>query len=201
MKGGWKTKGKVLRQQEIVDAALYLFSQNGFHGTTMAQIARRAGVGVGTLYQHFQGKEDLYLSLLEERCHELLDILRKEVSGGGGIREVLDRLLEADAEFVERHRSFFKLYMSEQLATLEAVREKLGVRADHLYEEFFQFFQGVMEHGIRTGDLIELPASHLARAFMGLLNSFFFDWLKGSIEDLKSTKETIITLFLEGAQK
>jgi AcrR family transcriptional regulator len=201
MEGGWKTKGRVLRRQEIVEAALELFSQNGFHGTTMARIAHRAGVGVGTLYQHFQGKEDLYLSLLEERCHELLDILKKEASRGGGIKEVLDRLLEADAEFVERHRSFFKLYMSEQLATLEAVRERLGVRADRLYGEFFQLFQGVMEQGIKRGDLKDLPAPHLARAFMGLLNSFFFDWLKGRVENLKSAKETIIVLFLEGAQK
>lgn len=199
MEGGWKTKGKILRRQEIMESALTLFSQKGFHGTTMAEVARKAGVGVGTLYQHFRGKEDLYLSLLEERCGELLEILKGLAHQGGSTREVLDRMLEAQVEFIEEHRAFFKLYLLEQLATLEAVRERLGVRGDHLYGRFFSLFQEIMDEGVKRKELKTLPSSHLTRAFMGILNSFFFDWLKGHIKSLKEVRRTVVELFLEGA--
>jgi len=201
MEGGWKTKGKILRKQEIMEAALELFSQRGFHNTTMAQIAQKAGVGVGTLYQHFQGKEELYHSLLEEKCNRLLETLRALIKAEDSTEENLKRLLAAQIDFVEKHRSFFKLYLSEQLATLEAVREKLGLRADVIYGRFFQLFQGIMEQGVKRGELRDLPSSHLARAYMGILNSFFFDWLKGNLESLRENQDTILSLFMRGAKK
>ena len=199
MEGGWKTKGRILRRREIMEAALELFSQKGFHGTTMAQVARRAGVGVGTIYQHFKSKEDLYLSPLEEMCQELLTSLRSLIQEEDHTRETLKKILQAKTAFVERHRSFFKLYLSEQLATLEAVRDRLGVRADHLYGQFFELYQDIVKRGIQRGELKPLPPPHLTRALMGILNSFFFDWLKGQIEDLSQVQEMALEIFLEGA--
>ena len=201
MEGGWKTKGKILRKQEIMEAALDLFSQMGFHNTTMAQIAQRAGVGVGTLYQHFQGKEELYHSLLEDKCNRLLETLRALVKEEDSTEENLKRLLTAQIDFVEKHRSFFKLYLSEQLATLEAVREKLGLKADVIYARFFQLFQGIMDQGVKKGELRDLPSTYLTRAYMGILNSFFFDWLKGNLESLRGNQDTILSLFMKGAKK
>ncbi len=201
MERGWKTKGKVLRKQEIMEAALDLFSKRGFHNTTMAQVAQRAGVGVGTLYQHFQGKEELYHSLLEEKCTRLLNTLLALVKEEDSTEENLERLLTAQIDFVEKHRSFFKLYLSEQLATLEAVREKLGLKADVIYARFFQLFQGIMDQGVKRGELRDLPSVHLTRAYMGILNSFFFDWLKGNLDSLRENQKTILSLFMKGAKK
>ena len=199
MEGGWKTKGRILRRQEIMEAALELFSQKGFHGTTMAQVAKRAGVGVGTIYQHFKSKEDLYLSPLEETCQELLSILRSQMGEGETTRETLERLLDAQRAFIEEHRTFFRLYLSEQLATLEAVRDRLGVGGERIYGQFFQLYREIIERGIRRRELKDLPPDHLTRAFMGILNSFFFDWLKGYIKDLGEVQEIALTIFMEGA--
>ncbi len=182
-----------------MEAALELFSRKGFHGTTIAEVAKRAGVGVGTIYQHFKSKEELYLSPLEERCQELLETLQALAQEEAPTRETLSKMLQAQTAFVEKHRSFFKLYLSEQLATLEAVRERLGVKADHLYGQFFRLYQEVMERGIEREELKPLPPSHLTRAFMGILNSFFFDWLKGHIESLQEAQEIVLSLFVEGA--
>jgi len=199
MEGGWRTKGKILRRQEIMEAALELFSQKGFHGTTIAEVAKRAGVGVGTIYQHFKSKEELYLSSLEERRQELLETLQALAQEEAPTRETLSKMLRAQTAFVEKHRSFFKLYLSEQLATLEAVRERLGAKADHLYGQFFCLYQAVVERGIERGELKPLPPSHLTRAFMGILNSFLFEWLKGRIKDLGEVQDIALAIFMEGA--
>ncbi len=182
-----------------MEAALELFSQKGFHGTTMAQVAKKAGVGVGTIYQHFKNKEELYLSPLEEICQELLSQLHALIKEGEGTRETLKRLLAAQTAFVEEHRPFFKLYLSEQLATLEAVRNSLGVSGEKIYGQFFNLHREVIERGIKRGELKNLPPDHLTRAFMGILNSFFFDWLKGRITDLREVQDIALTIFMEGA--
>jgi len=57
----------------------------------------------------------------------------------------------------------------------------------------------LLQKGIRKGELKDLPPEHLTRAFMGILNSFFFDWLKGHIKDLGEVQDIALTIFLEGA--
>jgi AcrR family transcriptional regulator len=49
---------------EIIHAACRLFLQNGFHGTSMRQIAREAGIAVGGIYNHFAGKEQIFLDVI-----------------------------------------------------------------------------------------------------------------------------------------
>ena len=71
-------KRKAERQRAILEAAIRAFSRQGYHGCTVAQVAREAGMADGTLYLYFQGKEDLLISafrfvlagLLERLAHE-----------------------------------------------------------------------------------------------------------------------------------
>lgn len=201
MEARWKDKERLLRREEIAKAALELFSKRGFDGTTMAEIARKAGMGVGTLYQFFRGKEDLYLTLLEERCAELLALVEDASREEGPIEFVLDRVLKVNITFVERHKEFFRLYLSEQLSTLEEVRRRLGGRAEETYSKFFELFHKIIQRGIQNGELKELTSAHITRALLGILNSFFFDWLKGDISSLSEVKELALQLFLEGARR
>ena len=53
--------------QAIVDAAYHLFVEQGFHGTSMRQIARRAGITVGGIYNHFEGKEQIFEQVLLQK--------------------------------------------------------------------------------------------------------------------------------------
>src|ERR1700743_3468381 len=55
------------RQQQILDAALACFSENGFHQTGMADIVRRSGLSHGAVYLYFQSKDDLIAALAVDR--------------------------------------------------------------------------------------------------------------------------------------
>jgi AcrR family transcriptional regulator len=78
----------------VLVAAEQVFSEHGFFGASMAQIAERAGVAVGTVYNHFEDRERLLGALLDQRSDELL--------------EQLDRLLSSNAKlpFTEQLRGF-----------------------------------------------------------------------------------------------
>ncbi|QJA05996.1 TetR/AcrR family transcriptional regulator [Thermosulfurimonas marina] len=123
-------------RREILAAALSVFSEKGFHGARMVDIARRAGVAVGTLYQFFSGKADLYQTLLEEvarRIHgRVLAVLRKEAP-------VLPLLRE---------------FLTVKLAALEENQDILGLHLREVWEARFQ--------GVRARVLPELYEEYLS---------------------------------------
>src|SRR6478735_1750105 len=64
------------RRRQLLDAALEVFVSQGYHAAAMDEIAERAGVSKPVLYQHFPGKLELYLALLDESVDTLLDAMR-----------------------------------------------------------------------------------------------------------------------------
>src|SRR5437764_4220610 len=61
------------RRRQLLDAALEVFVSQGYHAAAMDEIADRAGVSKPVLYQHFPGKLELYLALLDESTGSLVD--------------------------------------------------------------------------------------------------------------------------------
>ena len=68
------------RREQILDVALQVFAQHGFHGSSMNDVAEAAGVTKPVLYQHFDSKRDLYHSLLDEVGNRLLTSISKGVA-------------------------------------------------------------------------------------------------------------------------
>src|SRR5689334_25393627 len=65
------------RRRQLLDAALEVFVSQGYHAAAMDEIADRAGVSKPVLYQHFPGKLELYLALLDESTGSLVDTMRE----------------------------------------------------------------------------------------------------------------------------
>ena len=103
------TRGERTRQA-ILDAAESLFLTNGYHGTSMRQIAKKAGdIAVGGIYNHFPNKEEIFHALLESRSpypaiFETLDSLE-----GNSAPELLTEALIQVQTVIREHMSFFGL--------------------------------------------------------------------------------------------
>ena len=70
------------RREQLLTVAVDVFASNGFHKTSMNDVAEAAGVTKPVLYQHFDSKQDLYLALLDEAGNRLRSAITKAVSGG-----------------------------------------------------------------------------------------------------------------------
>ena len=77
------------RRAQLLDSALEVFVAQGYHAAAMDDIAERAGVSKPVLYQHFPGKLDLYLALLDKHCDALESLVRAALEVGGD-NEVLN---------------------------------------------------------------------------------------------------------------
>src|SRR5438067_10189710 len=68
------------RRRQLLDSALEVFVAQGYHAAAMDDIAERAGVSKPVLYQHFPGKLDLYLALLDSACDAVIDHCRQALA-------------------------------------------------------------------------------------------------------------------------
>jgi AcrR family transcriptional regulator len=99
------------RREVIEQAALAEFAARGYHGATIDEIARRAGVTAPVVYDHFDSKLALHKRLLERTRDELLAMWTEHLAGDAPAGERIPRALDAWARYVERHpyapRMFF----------------------------------------------------------------------------------------------
>jgi len=82
-----------IKRQRILDAAMHVFSERGFHHATVSEIARAAHVGKGTVYLYFDGKENLLVSLFDVLADRLLATLDRILDDGSSLREAVYRLV------------------------------------------------------------------------------------------------------------
>jgi AcrR family transcriptional regulator len=120
--------------QEILTAAEAVFIQQGLAGASMSQIAERAGVAVGTLYNRFKDREALLQALIAQRRAELLVELESAARQVApfGLRERLTGVVHALLLQTEQHRPFLRLVLASEFAhgpgkeqMLRALRERL----------------------------------------------------------------------------
>src|SRR3954453_17939880 len=97
------------RRTQLLQVALGVFPDNGFHVTSMNDIAEAAGVSKPVLYQHFRSKRELYLELLEDVGGGLRDAIGKATSEAPGPRQQVEAGFAAYFQFVADHRSAFRL--------------------------------------------------------------------------------------------
>lgn len=97
------------RRRQLLDVALKVFAERGYHATSMNDVAETAGVTKPVLYQHFRSKRALYLELLEDVGGRLRDAIEKATAQADGPREQVHAGFRAYFTFVEQQQPAFQL--------------------------------------------------------------------------------------------
>src|SRR5580658_9830053 len=113
------------RRRQLLDAALELFVTRGYHAAAMDEIAERAGVSKPVLYQHFPGKLELYLALLDESVAELVGAVSDALASTTDNRQRVPATFSAFFEYVSGAGEAFRLVFESDLSNEPAVRERL----------------------------------------------------------------------------
>jgi TetR/AcrR family acrAB operon transcriptional repressor len=166
-------------RQELLDAALLVFSQKGYQAARLSDIARTAGVTRGAIYHHFGSKAELYSTLMDEASAQESGAVRTAIAEGGRLAEIMTRILTYSLALLEADRrlrqifelSLFKAGDDPELA--EVQRKRLEQT-----ELLVQSTAVIMAQGIEAGDLRPgLDATTVARAFIAYQNGVATLWL------------------------
>jgi AcrR family transcriptional regulator len=109
----------------LLGAAQEVFVAQGYHAAAMDDIADRAGVSKPVLYQHFPGKLDLYLALLEEHAEAMVAAVREALDSTTDNKLRVAATIEAYFRFVDEDGGAFRLVFESDLTNEPAVRERV----------------------------------------------------------------------------
>ena len=112
------------RRKQLLAAAQQVFVAQGYHSAAMDDIAERAGVSKPVLYQHFPGKLELYLALLDTHCDALLERIRRAMAATTDNKERVRGAMKAYFDFVDHESEAFRLVFESDLRNDPAVRER-----------------------------------------------------------------------------
>jgi AcrR family transcriptional regulator len=113
------------RRAQLLGAAQEVFVANGYHAAAMDEIADRAGVSKPVLYQHFPGKLDLYLAILDQHIDELLEAVEAGLASTTDNKLRVAATIAAYFEFVDREDAPFRLVFESDLTNDAAVRQRV----------------------------------------------------------------------------
>ncbi|MEV7346193.1 TetR/AcrR family transcriptional regulator [Streptomyces sp. NPDC093544] len=113
------------RRNQLLGAAQEVFVAQGYHSAAMDDIAERAGVSKPVLYQHFPGKLDLYLALLDQHCESLLQSVRTALASTTDNKLRVHATMDAYFAYVEDDGGAFRLVFESDLTNEPAVRERV----------------------------------------------------------------------------
>ena len=113
------------RRAQLLVAAQEVFVRSGYHAAAMDEIADQAGVSKPVLYQHFPGKLDLYLALLDSSCDMIIDNCRQALESTQDNKLRVAATMDAFFEYVAGDSGAFRLVFESDLTNEPAVREQV----------------------------------------------------------------------------
>ena len=113
------------RRAQLLSAAQQIFVARGYHAAAMDEIAERAGVSKPVLYQHFPGKLDLYLALLDHHTDALVRAVRDALASTTDNKQRVAATMDAYFAYVDSEGEAFRLVFESDLTNDSAVRERV----------------------------------------------------------------------------
>ncbi|OOM68610.1 TetR/AcrR family transcriptional regulator [Clostridium sp. BL-8] len=185
-----KTKTREL----IFQSAIKVFSESGYRGATMDEIAANADLVKGTLYYHFKSKEEIFNFIVEEGLRILHDQVTKVQVMNIGPVEKLINICGIQLTFLYGYTSFFKVVMSQLWGT-EDRQNQLRNKIKKYIDEIEVNIKGAMELGLMKKGDTEL----LAFQFFGsLCSSAIYESIHNEKIDLENIIDSTIKFTLSG---
>jgi AcrR family transcriptional regulator len=158
------------RRAQLLSVAREVFAEDGYPGAAMEKIAQRAGVTKPVLYQHFEGKKELYLALLDSDMSRLLAQVSGAIEAAHDNPSRIRKGLEAYFNYIEANVDSFRLLFRETMGADPEFRESI----DRFHDAAATSIGAIIAD--ETGKSLEL-AELLARGIMGMSEAAATWWL------------------------
>ena len=113
------------RRAQLLSSALEVFVAQGYHAAAMDDIAERAGVSKPVLYQHFPGKLELYLALLDQSCDTIIEASKDALAATDDNKQRVAATMHVFYDYVASAHGAFRLVFESDLTSEPAVRERV----------------------------------------------------------------------------
>ncbi len=197
-----KEREFLARRKEIINAAVKVFAEKGYHGAAMSEIAKEAEFSTGSLYNFFKNKEELYFSLLSEKIDALESQVDQAMEEADGIEDKLNNFVVTILGFFERERYFFKIF-AEQRSNFDFSSK--GFFADVVQEKYQQYLLKmvkIMQQGLDEGLFKPMAPAELAMTFIGIMHTLLFIYVNADQPyPLQEKAPLALDIFFNGTRR
>jgi AcrR family transcriptional regulator len=197
-----RDEARALFRNAILDAAEAVFAERGFHGARIQDIAERARIAVGTVYNHFEHKDQVLAALLEERGDAMHAQFLAAPDDPRAFPARLTARIARLLDYVREHRAFFAIATEHGMfASGGAPGAPESKTKQRQVERFRALFRELVEEGVESGDLEPMDGDALVRFLGGTIRAFILSSLAERTSDPEAQALTLVDLFLHGAAR
>ncbi|NJD62227.1 MAG: TetR/AcrR family transcriptional regulator [Deltaproteobacteria bacterium] len=195
-----REREKLRQREDMLAAALELFSQKGYHNVSMHEIALKAEFAIGTLYKFFRNKEDLYKALVLEQSDRFHDAFERAIETPGDEVEILRHYVRTKGEMFRANLPFIRLYIAESRGVGYNIKAGLTDEVRKRHYEFLERLALVFDSGIRRNRFRKVASPYqLAVALDTVVNAFLLLWIEApELHPYQDTENAVLDIFFEG---
>ncbi len=187
---------KIAKKQTIIQAAIEVFGKKSFRDSSISEIAQRAGVAEGTIYQYFRNKEDLFFSIPIEKTREFCGELELHLQGIAGPFNKIRKFIWYYLYFFKTNPEYGRILMLEMRVSRSFVKTKTYSFLRKSTSEILEIIKQGQEEGVIRMDANPYVIRQLT---LGILEHVVTRWLlKGEKYDLMDAYEDISKLVMDG---
>ena len=190
-------KAKEAKRQRILDSAVVEIARRGYYGTTVANIASRAGVADGTIYLYFKSKEDILVSIFEHAMRRFIDEAATIVDDPQLTpEEKLNRFIALHLTLLGEDRDLAVIFQVEFRHTLHV----LEVLSHSHIRQYLALIARVVDQGKRNGNFRpDVDPLFTAKMVFGILDEMATDWVLSKKNTRMAARAEPVSAFVLGA--
>ncbi|GER67052.1 transcriptional regulator [Weizmannia acidilactici] len=162
------------KYKQIIDAAVVVIAQHGYHQAQVSKIAKQAGVADGTIYLYFKNKEDILISLFEEKMQLFIENISDFIEGDYSPSEKLLKMIENHFKILS---SDHNLAVVTQLE-LRQTNKDLRLKINSVLKEYLTLVDKIIREGMETGEFDpELDVRLVRQMIFGTVDETVTTWV------------------------
>ena len=186
------------KKELIIEAAAQVFARSGYSNASVANIARHANIGKGTVYEYFQSKEDLFFAVFEWFQKKTEKAAVVGISDlGGGAADRLKALNDSLMGMWDEIKDVFALVMEFWAASSSTqMRRRLKGAFKQLYNDYRRIVSALIQDGIKSGEFrSDVKSEPVAAALVGTWDALFLQaWFDESFDPAATAKDFLDTV-------
>jgi len=182
--------------KQIIEAAVVVIAENGYHQAQVSKIAKQAGVADGTIYLYFKNKEDILISLFREKMGSFVEKIQKEIEGISSPSEKLYVMIEKHFQLLAADRHLAIVTQLELRQSNKEIRQRIN----EVLKEYLKVVESILVEGIKKGEFRKDLDIRLARQMVfGTIDETVTTWVMNEQKyDLVALAKLVHQLLTEG---
>lgn len=184
-----------ISREDIIQAAIYLFNQNGYHATSMQDVAEAVAIKKPSLYHHFTSKEAILLAILESGMDRLIREIEAISETQQSSANKLRAAIRAHANIIAANPDAAAVFLREDRGLGDGYMAHYLARRD----QFEHLFRGIVQEAVNNGEFHAVDVPVAVQALLGMVN-WMTRWYRADGRlTADEIAESFASLFLFGA--